>query len=102
MLNAANGPRLRSNPSTVTSMNCVAKYCKWCEDDSFAFFFVDPSGWKDVAPDTLSPLLQRPKSEYLINFMFDFINRFYTEAALELFGTIEDLSSMVAENVKSI
>jgi len=70
---------------------------QWCDDDSFAFFFVDPCGWKDVAPDTLRPLLQRPKSEYLVNFMFDFINRFYTEAALELFGIVEDLSTMAAE-----
>jgi three-Cys-motif partner protein len=70
---------------------------QWCDDDSFAFFFVDPCGWKDVAPDTLSPLLQRPKSEYLVNFMFDFINRFYMEAALDLFGIVEDLSSMAKE-----
>jgi three-Cys-motif partner protein len=70
---------------------------KWCDDSSFAFFFVDPCGWKDVASDTLSPLLQRPNSEYLVNFMFDFINRFYSEAALELFGIVEDLSGMAAE-----
>jgi three-Cys-motif partner protein len=75
----------------------------WCRDDSFAFFFVDPSGWKEVVEiDTLRPLLQRSKSEYLINFMFGFINRFYTQAALEqdmkrIFGSVEDLSGMSPE-----
>jgi three-Cys-motif partner protein len=74
----------------------------WCRDDSFAFFFVDPNGWKDVAPDTLSPLLQRPKSEYLVNFMLDFVRRAYTQAPLEpdmkrIFGTVEDLSHMSSE-----
>jgi three-Cys-motif partner protein len=76
---------------------------KWCDDDSFVFFFVDPSGWKEVVEiDTLRPLLQRSKSEYLINFMFGFINRFYTQAALEqdmkqIFGSVEDLSEMSPE-----
>jgi three-Cys-motif partner protein len=73
---------------------------KWCDDDSFAFFFVDPWGWKKVVePETLSPLLHRPKSEYLVNFMFNFVNRFYGETTLEdvmsrIFGTVEDLSGM--------
>jgi len=76
---------------------------KWCDDDSFVFFFVDPSGWKEVVEiDTLRPLLLRSKSEYLINFMFGFINRFYTQAALEqdmkrIFGSVEDLSGMSPE-----
>jgi three-Cys-motif partner protein len=73
---------------------------KWCDDDSFAFFFVDPWGWKRVVePETLSPLLQRPKSEYLVNFMFNSVNRFYAETTLEdvmsrIFGAVEDLSGM--------
>jgi three-Cys-motif partner protein len=76
---------------------------KWCDDDSFAFFFVDPWGWKRVVePETLSPLLQRPKSEYLVNFMFNFVNRFYAETTLEdvmsrIFGVVEDLSDMSPE-----
>jgi three-Cys-motif partner protein len=48
---------------------------KWCGRDAFVFFFVDPKGWKDVVIDTMRPLLARPRSEFLINFAYNFINR---------------------------
>ncbi|MEO6292673.1 MAG: three-Cys-motif partner protein TcmP [Burkholderiaceae bacterium] len=41
----------------------------------FAFFFIDPKGYTEIIPDTLRPLLERPRSEFVINFMYDFINR---------------------------
>lgn len=45
-------------------------------DREFVFFFVDPTGWKNcIEPKTLQPLLERGNSEFLINFMYDFINR---------------------------
>jgi three-Cys-motif partner protein len=46
-----------------------------CGNNSFAFFFIDPTGWKDVGVTILQPLLQRKRSEFLINFMYDFVNR---------------------------
>lgn len=46
-----------------------------CGDKSFVFFFIDPKGWLDVGIPKLIKLLRRPKSEYLITFMFDFLNR---------------------------
>ncbi len=42
--------------------------------DAFAFFLIDPKGWR-IPLNTLAPLLARPKSEVIFNFMFDFINR---------------------------
>lgn len=48
---------------------------KWCGNTAFAFFFIDPKGWKTVGVPSLRPLLARPHSEFLINFMYDFINR---------------------------
>lgn len=48
---------------------------RWVGPDAFAFFFVDPKGWKDVGVGVLAPLLRRPRSEFLINFMYDFVNR---------------------------
>ena len=48
---------------------------RWVGSDAFTFFFIDPKGWKDVGVGVLRPLLQRPKSEFLINFMYDFVNR---------------------------
>ena len=74
--------------------------CEWCDDDSFAFFFIDPTGWKDVVElNTLQPLLARRKSEYLVNFMFDFILRSHTQDSYEqhmcdIFGTVPDTKNM--------
>lgn len=48
---------------------------RWCGHDAFAFLFVDPKGWKDVSVSVLRPLLQRQKSEFLINFMYEFVSR---------------------------
>ena len=62
----------------------------------FAFFFVDPTGWTGFAMDNLRPILQRPKGEVMINFMFDPINRFLNfqssaneESLDRFFGTRE-------------
>ena len=42
--------------------------------DAFAFFLVDPKGWR-IPLVKLQPLLARQKSEVIFNFMFEFINR---------------------------
>jgi three-Cys-motif partner protein len=42
--------------------------------DAFSFFLVDPKGWR-IPLLSLRPLLSRPHSEVIFNFMFDFINR---------------------------
>jgi three-Cys-motif partner protein len=48
---------------------------RWLEKDEFAFVFVDPFGWKGlIEPSVLAPFLQRPRTELLINFMWNFIN----------------------------
>ncbi|MDZ4818855.1 MAG: three-Cys-motif partner protein TcmP [Planctomycetota bacterium] len=47
----------------------------WCGTSAFAFFFIDPTGWKEVSVQVLKPLLRRRRSEFLINFMYDFVNR---------------------------
>lgn len=47
---------------------------KWCGRGNFAFFFIDPTGWKDVGMPKLRPLLLRPHSEFLINFMYNSVN----------------------------
>lgn len=52
-----------------------ADILQWLGKDAFTFFFIDPKGWKDVGVGTLKPLLERPRSEFLINFMYDFVNR---------------------------
>lgn len=47
----------------------------WCGSEAFAFFFVDPTGWKEVGTEVLRPLLRRQRSEFLVNFMYDFVSR---------------------------
>lgn len=73
---------------------------KWCGPDDFAFFFIDPKGWRyAVEIPTLSPLLQRRNSEYLINFMLDFLLRAHTQEnyqkhMLEVFGEVPNTDGM--------
>ncbi len=56
---------------------------------AFSFVLMDPKGWK-IDMTKVAPLISRPDSELLFNFMFDFINRSasmpqpYVQAALEL------------------
>jgi hypothetical protein len=42
--------------------------------DAFAFFLIDPKGWR-IPLRALTPMLARSNSEVIFNFMFDFINR---------------------------
>jgi three-Cys-motif partner protein len=76
----------------------------WCRPDEFVFFFIDPKGWKRVVEiPTLKPLLQRPKSEFLINFMYDFILRTHTQKEFEedmgaIFGEVPDTGGMLPKD----
>lgn len=48
---------------------------RWAGPSPFCFFFIDPTGFTETAIPTLRPLLERPRSEFLINLMYDFVNR---------------------------
>ena len=79
---------------------------QWCGKKGFAFFFIDPKGWKEIKPSILKPLLKRPNSEFLINFMYEFLNRFISLDALkddvvDFFSgipNVDDLSTPDREN----
>ncbi len=62
---------------------------KWCGDRAFVFFFVDPTGWSPVTISHLQPLLVRSKSEFLVTFMYDWINRTASMPGWE--GRVSDL-----------
>ncbi|KAB8063215.1 MULTISPECIES: three-Cys-motif partner protein TcmP [Janthinobacterium] len=62
---------------------CVPEILAHCPAKSFVFFFIDPKGWAAVKPEILQPLLARPRSEFLINFMYDFVNRAASMSALQ-------------------
>lgn len=69
---------------------------RWCKPRDFVFFFIDPKGWKNaVELSTLAPLLKRPNSEFLINFMYDFLSRTVSQEKFKddmqsIFGIIPD------------
>lgn len=44
--------------------------------NAFAFFFIDPTGWTGFAMERITPLLQHKPGEVMVNFMYDFVNRF--------------------------
>ena len=73
---------------------------EWCGKTDFAFFFIDPKGWKNaIEIPTLTPLLQRPNSEYLINFMYDFLLRTHRQKDFQadmqaIFGEVPDTSGL--------
>ncbi|MFC1838901.1 three-Cys-motif partner protein TcmP [Thermodesulfobacteriota bacterium] len=72
----------------------------WTGGDDFTFFFIDPTGWNNVIEiKTLHPLLKRRRSEFLINFMFDFILRTHSqtqfqEHMINIFGTVPNTEGM--------
>jgi three-Cys-motif partner protein len=44
--------------------------------DAFPLIFIDPTGWTGYPFDKIKPLFARRKCEVLINFMYEFVNRF--------------------------
>ena len=43
---------------------------------SFPLIFIDPTGWTGYPLNKIKPLFARPRCEVLINFMYEFVNRF--------------------------
>ena len=83
------------------------KILEWAGRDAFTFFFIDPKGWKDIGVPTLRKVLQRPRSEFLINFMYDFVNRTasmsrWKEEMTEVLGGPVDLEGMLPRDRERI
>ena len=90
---------LTQNPFPSIEVECrngdytdlLSDIVSWC-GNHFTFFFVDPTGWRNVVgAKTLKPLLQMGNAEFLINLMYDFVNRFvdvesHSENIVNLFG----------------
>jgi three-Cys-motif partner protein len=75
------------------------KVLEWCGDAAFAFFFLDPKGWTSIGVKALQPLLKRPQSEFLVNFMYDFLNRAasnddFQGQMIELLGETPDVQNL--------
>lgn len=87
--------------------NARHKILDWCGPAGFTFFFVDPLGWKNIVEvPTLEPFLQRPDSEFLINFMFEFILRahdipLHEKDMIAIFGQIPQTDGMTPDQKES-
>lgn len=57
----------------------------------FPFIFIDPTGWKGFAMQTIAPLLRIEPSEILVNFMTGFILRFAEDRREEIGAGFEGL-----------
>ncbi len=58
---------------------------------AFAFLLLDPKGWR-ISMEQIAPLLRRPNSEVLFNFMFEFINR---AASMSMPATVAGLDELL-------
>jgi len=76
-------PGIEAKPLEGDFVDLRQTILDWCGSAAFAFFFLDPKGWKPVGVKVLQPLLARPQSEFLITFMYDFVTRFVTKQDLE-------------------
>lgn len=59
--------------------------------NAFAFVLLDPKGWR-IPVATIEPLLRRPNTEVVFNFMFEFINR---AASMTSQATVEGLDELL-------
>jgi three-Cys-motif partner protein len=66
----------------------------WIGPEAFTFFFVDPMGYTEIAVPTLAPLVRRPRSEFLINLMYDHANR-----AMSMEGMRETMAMVLGEEL---
>lgn len=79
----------------------IKAYCGEFEDaiqeirtfigDSFSLIFIDPTGWTGYSLPKVKSLLERPKCEALINFMYEFINRFSYSADEEIIASLDPI-----------
>ncbi len=76
----------------------IKTYCGKFEDaiseirsfsgNSFPLIFIDPTGWAGYPFDKIKPLFARAKCEVLINFMYEFINRFAYSSDHEIIASM--------------
>lgn len=88
---------LSNNTGSVVDASCIhGDYTTKIDDIAswaklgFTFFFIDPKGWRKVinAP-VLAPLLALNRTEFLINLMYDFLNRAMSMTAQQ--ANVEEL-----------
>lgn len=58
---------------------------------SFSLVFIDPTGWTGFGLRRITPILQHRPGEVLVNFMFDYVNRFLDDPRPEIASSFDEL-----------
>ncbi len=85
-------PEIDITPLNGKMEDFAAQIAASIPSTAFSFTLIDPKGFPEFA--ALMPLLKRQKAEALINFMFDFANRF---AGTNLIPALEDWLSLLGD-----
>lgn len=78
-------PKVEITPLNGLMEDHAARIASCIPQSAFSFTLIDPKGFPDVG--AMLPLLKRENAEALVNFMFDFANRF---AGTDLIPALED------------
>ncbi|MBV9784973.1 MAG: three-Cys-motif partner protein TcmP [Acidisphaera sp.] len=87
----ANYPDIDVRPFHGEFVPLVPRLLREMPPKAFAFLFIDPKGWR-IDINAVAPLLHRPNTEVLFNFMFDFINR---AASISGAPIVEGLNALI-------
>jgi three-Cys-motif partner protein len=77
-------PKIKVTPINGRMEDHTASIAESIPSSSFSFTLIDPKGFPEIG--AMMPLLKRQNAEALVNFMFDFANRF---AGTELIPKLE-------------
>jgi three-Cys-motif partner protein len=58
---------------------------------AFSLVFIDPTGWTGFGLKHITPILQHRPGEVLVNFMFDYINRFLDDPRPDIAASFAEL-----------
>jgi len=58
---------------------------------AFSLVFIDPTGWTGFGLKQITPILQHRPGEVLVNFMFDYINRFLDDPRPDIASSFTEL-----------
>ena len=59
--------------------------------NAFSLVFIDPTGWTGFGLKQIAPILQHRPGEVLVNFMFDYINRFLDDHRPDISASFTEL-----------
>ncbi len=57
----------------------------------FSLVFIDPTGWEGFSLNRIKPILERRRGEVILNFMYDYINRFLNDERPEIEASFDEL-----------